>query len=556
MSGGGDTAAAYQHITKALVASPDDAGLKAQQIAFGDMLVSGLLPQAEARSPFDLTGRAEILERARGYVSSRHEEIERLLRDIASKKAELLEVMSAQASNPGLTAVFSALAPNAQYFRDDAALRAALHEGIRSRFALHSSQLRTNRDFGDLLKLRDHFIQFGLRELVTPELNAAIDQGVRNHLQTKVAGIVTDGHRGEAALWGILLGDQERKLNAAVALTGTTGRDGAFVNPLRARIHGLLGKAFDVAFIPDSSEWKNDSVLLVEIDLKDVGVRTGERPVTKSSQFIAGSREEENPAYTAALNTYNMAKDSDDRAMEQYLIKMEDYDERVQNMRMSSAPPIYIPPPDKPPFSAPPALERLQAIPQTINMGVQQTYEYVEKTTTADYFGELAIQLTLRADELISMDFTHADKGHAEWRENVGVNPEDQNVAPGDFSPGAVQMEATAFMGRLAESLATRIGAGLQGLSQKVMNSAVEQGSGQRFAMGVAIASIAAGPLKAEEAQPLITDPTPQPTTKWRSEAVMLALKRSNVPLDRNPRDLAAELLRPFNVTDAGLPAR
>ncbi len=61
---------AYQHITQALAASPNDTTLKAQQIVFGDLAVAELFRQADLRSPGDFTGREQIVEHARSYVSA------------------------------------------------------------------------------------------------------------------------------------------------------------------------------------------------------------------------------------------------------------------------------------------------------------------------------------------------------------------------------------------------------------------------------------------------------------------------------------------------------
>ena len=69
---------AYQHITQALAGSPTDATLKAQQIVFGDLVVAEVFRRADLRPAGDLTGREQIVEQARRYISSKSGDIERV----------------------------------------------------------------------------------------------------------------------------------------------------------------------------------------------------------------------------------------------------------------------------------------------------------------------------------------------------------------------------------------------------------------------------------------------------------------------------------------------
>jgi S1-C subfamily serine protease len=72
--------------------------------------------------------------------------------------------------------------------------------------------------------------------------------------------------------------------------------------------------------------------------------------------------------------------------------------------------------------------------------------------------------------------------------------------------------------------------------------------------LGAAIASTTTGPLSAEDAVPFVQMFNDEPVNKWRADAIILALKRANVSLNKSPQDLAAQLSAPFRVTESSAP--
>ena len=544
--------------------SPNDASLKSAQIVFGDLAVSDLLRQADGESQGNISGRAALVTRAQTYVSSRSGEIEKLLHDFSVKKAELTDLLNVQLAKPSLNDVFAGLESHTLYFKDDAELKAAFVQGLGSRIAEESIRVAVSGDFQTLDKVRAYLTEFGLNDSIKNEFRIAVNTGLRALLREKITGVIKGEDRGERAIWGTLLGETGEKLRLAVFFQGTLDQN--FIEALRNRIGTLLSGEFNLSFISNPSEWKHGSDLLAVVELKDSGTKTEEKSEKKFSKYFAGTRQDANPNYIRAQNAYAAAKANDDRAWQLYQAQRIQYQNALaQSQAQAQAAlnnrqiiaPVFIPTPMEPnQIASQFALGALQATPPTIDTPIYQTYEYVQKITQATYFGEVMIHITLRADELVSVEYPVTDKSNSEWYEHLGVHPNDSTTGPGNFSPDAIQTKAAAFMESLAEATAEKTSVGLKDLSLQVMSSAVDRHIGQRFALGAAIACAATKPLDAEEASFLAQAYDPKSVGQWRAAAVLAALKRANVSPERVPVDLAVQLAAPYQLTDAGAPMR
>jgi len=548
----GNADAAYQHISKALAASPEDAKLKEQQVAFGDLAVADVLRRADKLPTNNLSGQEEVVRRARQYRSSHLADVENRLGALAAKKREVIELLAAQKNKPTLSECLAGLGSSAVFFKEDPELNAALTHAVGPQIGTEATRLAASGDFRNLLQLREDIVRFGLGGSYQTEFNIAVDAGFRTLLERRVSEVVPLDNRGEVALWAALLGHSDRRLKLAISIQGTVSQD--FIEPLRNQIGALLGGSFKISFLSKPSDWKKDTDLLAAIELTDSGLKSEEQSAKKYSKYYAGSRQDPNPAYTQAQNAYTAAKANEDRAWQVYQSAQQQYQAALAQANASHTPAFLSPPVEPNSFASQFALGRLQSTAPTIDTPVYQDYEYVEKTTIANHFAELAIHLTLRADEFISTDTSYADKLRSPWYENLGVHPRDNSIGHGNYSPEAVQREAATFMGTFAKGAADKMTVALKDLALLTMGSAADQHLGQRFALGAAIACATTKPLDAEEAYPLAQAFQPQSPLKWRAEVILAALKRAHVTPEKIPQDLAADLSARFALTTAANP--
>ena len=548
---------AYQHITQALAASPSDATLKAQQIVFGDLAVAELYRQADQRPVGDLSGRAALLNRARQYVSSKSNEIERASHELSSKKAEIAEALRMQATAASVETAFANLLPQKLYLREDPNLKVALNDAFGSRLLEETRSLAAAGDTKSVSKLRDYVAQFELRESLGAAFDTAISTGYKTFLKQRVFEVVKHGARGEEALWGTLLGDEERRLRLAVTIQGTLDKD--FIESLHSQIEASLSGQFAVSFISSQADWSGNSDLLVAVVVTDSGAKTEERSEKKYSQFYAGTRQDTNPDYIRAQNAYVAAKSYDDQAWQLYQAQVQAYQvalARAQaNAQAMGGLIVYPPIPVEPNrVGSQMAFARLQGTSPTIDTPVYQNYDYVQKTTQATYFGEASVHILLRADEFVSVEAPLSEKSQSEWYENIGVHPKDNSVGRGNFDSSSIQNGSEAFMKHLGSVAADKTVGGLRDLYNRTLVTAVDQSNGQRFALGAAIASATSGPLSSDELLPFVQIITDEPIGKGRADAVLLALKRAHASPNKIVQNLETQISAPFRVTDMAAP--
>lgn len=548
----GNTDAAYQHISRALAASPEDAKLKEQQIAFGDLAVADVLQRAERIPYSNLSGQEVAVGLARRYRSTRLPAVEKRLSDLAAKKTELLELLKAQKTKPAVSEWLSGLSSNAVFFKEDPELKTAFEQEFGSHIASEAKRLAISGDLPNLIKIREGIVQFGLSESFHTEFNEAVDAGFRTLLTRRASEVVSIKNRGEVALWAALLGNSESRLKLTVSIQGSVSDN--FLEPLRSRIGALLNGSFEISYINKPSDWEKGGDLMAVIELKDSGIKSEEQSAKKFSKYHAGSRQDTNPDYIQAQNAYAAAKAAEDRAWQIYQSAERQYQAALSQANTTNVATFLSPPVAPVSIASHFALGRLQSTSPTIDTPIFQDYEYVEKTTVTNHFAELAIHLTLRADEFISTDTPFADKLRSEWVENQGVHPNDKRVGHGNYSPEEIQQEAAIFIGNFAKGAADKLKVALNDLAKSTMGSAVDKHRGQRFALGAAIACATAKPLNAEEAYTLVQAFKSQNSQQWRSEAIFAALKKSGITPDKLPQDLAADLSTPFNLTEAAGP--
>lgn len=314
---------AYQHITQALAGSPTDATLKAQQIVFGDLVVAEVFRRADLRPAGDLTGREQIVEQARRYISSKSGDIERVLHELSSKKAEIAEILKTQTTAASVEAAFTNLVPQQLYLREDPDLKVALKDALDSRLLEETQRFAAGGDTKSVSKLRDYVTQFGLRESLGASFDSSVSTGFKAFLGQRVSEVVKHGARGEEALWGTLLGNEGKRLHLAVTIQGTLDKD--FIESLHSQIEASLSGQFSVSFISGQADWAVGSDILAVIVVTDSGAKTEERSEKKYSQFYAGTRQDTNPDYIRAQNAYVAAKSYDDQAWQLYQAQVQAY---------------------------------------------------------------------------------------------------------------------------------------------------------------------------------------------------------------------------------------